>query len=82
LLKREDSRQRSGKVSRIEKGDAELLLRVREMSRVLPMKLTVFIVQPGLSVTRVSTDQLQLLSVTQNHLRETFEIPLGVIASA
>jgi hypothetical protein len=52
------------------------------MSRLHPMELKVFIVQPGLSKGKATRDQLELLSVTENHLMETYQLPFGVIASA
>jgi hypothetical protein len=45
------------------------------------VSLKIFVVQPGLSKSGASRDQLELLSVTENHLMETFRISFGVIAS-
>ena len=45
------------------------------------MRLTIHIVQPGLSRARATADQLELLSVTENHLAEIYDIPFVVIAS-
>ena len=81
LLKRNATRETRKKVSRFERGNQDELWKVKEMSRYIPMKLKIFIVQPGLSKSRVSTAQLGLLSVTQNHLMETLNVPFGVIAS-
>jgi len=39
------------------------------------------IVQPGLSKAQVSREQLELLSVTETYLMETYRLPFGVIAS-
>ena len=55
---------------------------VIEMSRLCLVSLAIFIVQPGVSKAGASHDQLELLSVTENHLMETFRIPFGVIASS
>jgi hypothetical protein len=82
LLRREARRQEAGAPSRYETGDGELLLTIREMSRRCPVSLKIFIVQPGLSKANATRDQLELMSVTENHLMETYRLPFGVIASA
>ena len=41
------------------------------------MKLTIYIVQPGVSKARATPDQLELMSVTENHLMEIYGIPFG-----
>ncbi len=51
------------------------------MGRLRPIDVRVFIVQPGLSKVKASREQLELLSVTENHLMETYQLPFGVIAS-
>jgi hypothetical protein len=81
LLRREPKRKEGQEATRFEKGNRDDLIKIREMSRVLPMELKIFIVQPGLSRANASDDQLQLLSVTENHLMETYKLPFGVIAS-
>lgn len=82
FLRREARRQEAEAPTRFEKGDSELLQTVREISRVCPVTLRISIVQPGLSKAKATRDQLQLLSVTENHLMETYQIPFGVISSA
>ena len=64
-----------------EVGDGELLQTNREMSYLCPVSLKIYIVQPGVSRGRVTPGQLELLSVTENYLMETFRISFGVIAS-
>lgn len=81
LLRREAKRQYAGGPTRFEVGDKDLLLTIREMSRLCPITLSVYIVQPGMSKANATRDQLQLLSVTENHLHETFQLAFGVIAS-
>jgi hypothetical protein len=80
LLRRESRRQEAGGSSRYEVGDGELLQTIREMSRLCPVSLKIYIAQPGLSKSGATRDQLELLSVTENHLMETFQISFGVIA--
>jgi hypothetical protein len=81
LLRREEDREDAGLASRYEVGDAEMLQTIREMSHLCLVKLTIHIVQPGLSKARVTRDQLELLSVTENHLTEIYDLPFVVIAS-
>jgi superfamily II DNA or RNA helicase len=81
LLRREASRQDAGYSSRYEVGNGELLQTIREMSRLCPMSLKIYIVQPGVSKANATRDQLELMSVTENHLMETFQLGFGVIAS-
>jgi superfamily II DNA or RNA helicase len=82
LLRREARRQEVEGASRYEKGDNDLLLTIREMSRLCPVSLKIHIVQPGLSKTQATREQLELLSVTETYLVETYRLPFGVIANA
>jgi hypothetical protein len=82
ILRREARREDAEGATRYEKGDGELLLTIREMSRLCPVFLRIFIVQPGLSKAQASREQLELLSVTETYLMETYRLPFGVIASA
>jgi hypothetical protein len=82
LLRREKDRVNNGRPTRFELGDIDLLQTIREMSYMLPVSISVAIVQPGLSCAEVSPDQLHLLGVTENYLMETYQLPFQVIASA
>jgi hypothetical protein len=81
LLRRESKRRDAEAPSRFEVGTWELLQELREMSRISEVKLTIAIVQPGLSKAAVSVDQLRLLSVTETHLMETYQVPFRVISA-
>lgn len=80
MLHREEIRRDHGP-TRFELGDAELLLSVREMSNVSDVTFKIFMVQPGLSQAAATREQLELLSVTESHLLEMYEVPLVVIGS-
>jgi hypothetical protein len=82
LMRRDAKRVASGRASRFEVGDSNTLHQLREESVFAQISFTVHIVQPGLSKTQASRDVLRLLSVTENHLKETYAIPLKVIASS
>jgi hypothetical protein len=81
LLRREARRQDGSTSSRYEVGDGDLLQTIREMSRLCPVSLTIYIVQPGVSKINATQDQLRLMSVTENYLMETFQLSFGVITS-
>ena len=81
LLRREARRRELNSTSRYEVGDDDLLHAIREMIRMTFMTLKIFIVQPGVSKSRVTNSQLELMSVTENYLSETYQIPFGIITS-
>ncbi|NPT70818.1 DEAD/DEAH box helicase family protein [Paraburkholderia sp. RL16-012-BIC-B] len=82
-LLRRDPKVRKGKeLSRYQTGDRDTLAAIRNRSRLAALKLRVFIVQPGLSRSQATPAQLSLLSVTENFLLETYDVPFGVIGSA
>jgi hypothetical protein len=81
LMRREPRRYLGKEGTRYEVGTEKDLLRIREKADVQPVRLRVFIVQPGLSVAAASKEQLELLAVTENYLLETFAVPLGIVAS-
>lgn len=81
LMRRNAARTERGAPSRYEVGDTDLLYTIREISYIYPVKLRVFIVQPGLAKQKISPEQRSLLSVTENYLFETYQVPFTVIAS-
>jgi hypothetical protein len=82
LLRREPKKSKNRQSSRFERGDHDELVKIKEMSELWPVRLKISIVQPGLSKENVSKTQLELLSVTENHLLETYQLPFSVIGSA
>lgn len=81
LLRRETKRQNDHGSTRFEVGDNEKLYELREMARSRPLNLSIFIVQPGLSKSKATSEQLELLGVTENYLLETYKLPFRAIAS-
>jgi hypothetical protein len=79
LLRRESLRQAGGRPSRIERGDHALIETLREMSRTTRVAMTIVVVQPGVSKGAITESQLRLLSVTENYLTETYQLPFKVI---
>lgn len=82
LGEREARRTQAGLPSRFAVGDMTKLLELQNAAHLLRPKVSIAIVQPGLSKARVSAEQLELLGATQNYLRETYQIPFEVICSA
>lgn len=82
LLRREALRERGGRPSGFEQGDSVALSRIIEISRIKPVRISISIVQPGLSRAQASAEQLELLGVTENYLMETYKLPFAVIASS
>lgn len=81
LLRRDASRLDKRGVGRLEVGSTHEIQTIAEMSRILPTHIEIFVVQPGVSKSLASVEQLELLSVTENHLMETYMLPFGIIAS-
>ncbi|MCS6298417.1 MAG: hypothetical protein H8K09_19425 [Nitrospira sp.] len=79
LRRREAQRQNRGGSSRIERGDCALLETLREMSPTTRITMKIVIVQPGVSKAAIREPQLRLLSVTENYLTETYQLPFQVI---
>jgi superfamily II DNA or RNA helicase len=82
LKLREQSRQENYGLSRFAKGDLAKLEELRRQSRALYPEFRIYIVQPGLDTPEVSSAILELLGTTELYLRETFDVPLTVIASS
>jgi len=81
LMRREPRRGEAAESTRYEVGAEKDLLRIREKADSQPVRLRVFVVQPGLSKAAASAGQLELLAVTENYLLETFAVPFGVVGS-
>jgi hypothetical protein len=68
-------------VTPFEVGDIRKLYEIQERSLVLPRRMEMVIVQPGLSATKASTQQLDLLASTQAYLKTTINASLRVVCS-
>lgn len=80
LLRREQRVRGEESYSRLEKGNQTDLISLRNKSRQMPVEFKICIVQPGLA-SNPSTSQLELLSVTENHLMATYQVPFAVIGN-
>ncbi len=81
MLRRDDAQKNRTGVSRFELGDLQRLRDISRRASFLTTEFKIFVVQPGLSAVGATTNQLELLAVTEAYLRETFQINFGVIAS-
>jgi superfamily II DNA or RNA helicase len=81
LERREALRLGRGRPTRFERGTLDDLIRIRRAAPSLSHEMTISIVQPGLSASRLGPEHLELLGVTASYLMETFEVPLRVVAS-
>jgi len=81
LLRRDHLRVKRGLSTRFEKGDVNGLEVLRQKSYFYPSKINIYIVQPGVSKNAISRDILRLLSVTENYLMETYQLPFQAITS-
>lgn len=79
---RESAYQEKYGGSRFEKGDQSRLGEIEQQTDTLDWEFKAFIVQPGLSKNAASQAQLDLLASTELYLKETYQLELGVIASA
>lgn len=79
-LRNEARRVRHG-VERFERGNAAGLTALGNKVRFLVPDMRIFIVQPGLSKSCASIQQLDLLAATEAYLRETYAVPMTVIGS-
>ena len=82
LSDRESKFQDKYGVSRFERGNLEVLDMISRQARKLDNIFKIFIVQPGVSQSRSSKPQMELLGATELYLQETFSIELGVIVSS
>lgn len=80
LLRRERNRVSKGRTGFI-KGQADDLMSVLQEARLLDVKVTVLIVQPGLSKAAATNPLFELLGCTQLYLSETYNSRLRVMCS-
>jgi superfamily II DNA or RNA helicase len=81
LLHQEDARTKANSSSRLESGNRSDIQRMSLAARQLAFKYEVYIVQPGLSKAKAAPAFLDVLGASELFLRETYSMPLMVIAS-
>ena len=82
LLRRETKREGAEECSRIQKGDHDTLVKLLKLAKKkMPVKYSIYIVQPGASKVGMSDEILTLLGVTDSFLKDRTGIDLQVITS-
>ncbi len=82
LMRREIKKRKGKQCSRIELGTKEKLIQLKDWARrKFPVEFEIFIIQPGLSASTASIDQLTLLGVVESYIKERANIRLTVISS-
>ena len=80
-IKRRDEQWQPRGYSRFIKGNIKDLAAIRDKSRTTPLKFHVEIVQPGLSIEKVTEEGLKLLGSTALYIKKTTMAELSVIGS-
>ena len=82
LLRREIKKRKGKSCSRIELGSKEKISFFKEIARKgYPIEFEIFIVQPGLSGSNPTAEQLSLLGVVDSYVKGKANIQLTVIGS-
>lgn len=82
LLRREIKREGVEECSRIQKGDHNTLVKLLKLAKKkMPVKYSIYIVQPGASKVGMSNEILTLLGVTDSFLKDRTGIDLQVITN-
>jgi hypothetical protein len=79
LIYQEESRAKSARASRLEKGTRSQLQQFFNISKTTVFEYEVVIVQPGLKISGITPAFLDVLGATELFLKETFSIPLSVV---
>lgn len=82
LLRREQKNEGGNSCSRLVSGDIDKLIYFSQITkRKIPVQFEIIIVQPGIHPDRVTNEQLALLSVADNYIKEISDINLRVVGN-
>ncbi|MDR2043655.1 MAG: DEAD/DEAH box helicase family protein [Clostridium sp.] len=81
LRKRESDRTGKGNPSRFEVGDNKLLFTLKNKLKVYSAEYAVYIVQPGVDESKLTTQMHQVLCSASSYLMDTFGVPMYLICS-
>lgn len=79
---RENSRMKDKKISRFEKGDLRKLSYLKNKMKFVRATLDIYIVQPGVSASKISDEMHQILCTAQAYLLDTYGIALQLICNS
>lgn len=81
MIERENDRVHKTKVSRFEKGDLRKLKEIKNKLKIYSSTIDVFIVQPGVKSTEISSQMERLLCGTSTYLADTYGLKFRLICS-
>lgn len=81
LIYRDKLRLSRNSRSRFEKGDAQELNKIKNMLANYKLDMSIFIVQPGVSLKLITEEMLSILASTRDYALETYNIPTKLICS-
>ncbi|MBF6650427.1 DEAD/DEAH box helicase [Methylobacter sp. BlB1] len=81
MERREKARLSQNKTSRIDKGDFELLIRLKKVAKFSQSRYRIIIVQPAISKSLATQEQLSILGSAEIYIKETTGSNLRVICS-
>ena len=81
LTKRESDRISNGKPTRVEVGDNKVIFMLKNKLKLYSSVFSVFIVQPGVDSTQITSAMHQVLCSAEAYLKDTYGIPLTLICS-
>lgn len=81
LTKRESDRISNGKPTRFEVGDNKVMFMLKNKLKLYSSVFSVFIVQPGVDSTQITSAMHQVLCSAEAYLKDTYGIPLTLICS-
>jgi len=77
MIERENKRLKDHDDTRIEKGDIQTIHMLKQMlTSGFKTEFEISIVQPGVSIEKITPPMKQILFATESYLKETYEIPL------
>ena len=77
MIEREKVRVRDYNDTRFEQGNLETLFTIKKMIKAgFETNLSISIVQPGVSISKMSDSMKQVILATDTYLKETYAIPL------
>jgi len=82
LIYRETQRLAKDELSRIDKGDLEYLFYLQKVAKLAYYEFNMTIIQPAISKSKVSDEQLIILGNAETYINEITGIKLNVISSA
>jgi hypothetical protein len=77
MIDRENMRQRKYEGTRFEKGDLRTLHKLKKMVKSgFETEFEISIVQPGVSIMKITDSMKQIILATDSYLKDTYGIPL------